>query len=127
MNQSKIEKRQPEPLMNNEKKVQGKQVSPSIANAVLAGRCLSIDEEIALYEHYLDEFCDADCKLKSCNPDAIFNWFKNKIPKLPTVDEAGVASVRIIETIEPQLSEQEQAFFIAGFQECIKWLSVNAR
>lgn len=127
MNKRTTKNFQPEQVLNSEQEADNSQVSPSIANAVLAGRCLSIDEEIALYEHYLDEFCDADCKLKSCNPDEIFNWFKNKIPKLPPVDEAGVASVRIIETIEPQLSEQEQAFFIAGFQECIKWLSVNAR
>jgi len=38
---------------------------------------------------------------------------------LPTVDKAGVIAVSISE----HLTAQEQSFFIAGFQECIKWLN----
>ena len=39
-------------------------------------RCnLSKDDEIALYEKFLDYFTDKDGLLKPCNPDAIFNWF----------------------------------------------------
>jgi len=42
---------------------------------VLAVRCnLSKDDEIALYEKFLDEFTDKDGLMKPCNPDAIFNW-----------------------------------------------------
>ena len=37
------------------------------------------DEEVGLYERYLDEFTDAEGKLKPCNPDAIFNWIANKV------------------------------------------------
>jgi hypothetical protein len=43
---------------------------------VLAVRCnLTKDDEIALYEKFLDEFTDEDGTIKPCNPDAIFNWF----------------------------------------------------
>lgn len=46
---------------------------------------------------------------------------------LPSVDEAGVMAVKISEMVEPPLTEQEQAFFIAGFCECVKWLASNDR
>lgn len=42
--------------------------------------------------------------------------------RLPSVEEAGVMAVNLSETVEPKLKEQEQAFFIAGFCECIKWI-----
>jgi hypothetical protein len=44
---------------------------------------------------------------------------------LPSVDEATKVAVRISEeAITPPLDAKEQALFIAGFQECMKWLSV---
>lgn len=46
---------------------------------------------------------------------------------LPSVDEAGVMAVKISETLEDKLTAQEQAFFIAGFCECVKWLASNDR
>lgn len=46
---------------------------------------------------------------------------------LPSVDEAGVMAVKISEMTEPPLTAQEQAFFIAGFCECVKWLGSNDR
>jgi len=46
---------------------------------------------------------------------------------LPSVDEAGVMAVKISEMAEPPLIAQEQAFFIAGFCECVKWLGSNDR
>lgn len=42
---------------------------------------------------------------------------------LPSVDEAGAISVKIAEKIRPELTPQEQVFFVAGFQECVKYLS----
>lgn len=39
---------------------------------------------------------------------------------LPSVDESGVIAVTLSDNIN--LSAQEQAFFVAGFQECVKWL-----
>lgn len=41
------------------------------------------------------------------------------VSDLPTVEEAGNIAVGISEN----LPAQEQAFFVAGFQECIKYLS----
>lgn len=49
------------------------------------------------------------------------------IGSLPTVDEAGIAAVKISEMVDPPLTAQQQAIFIAGFSECIKWLSSNDR
>ena len=46
---------------------------------------------------------------------------------LPSVDEAGVMAVKISEMVEPKLTAQEQSLFIAGFCECVKWLSGNDR
>jgi hypothetical protein len=44
---------------------------------------------------------------------------------LPSLDDATKVAVRISEeAITPPLDAKEQALFIAGFQECIKWLSM---
>lgn len=44
---------------------------------------------------------------------------------LPTVENAGIIAVEISENIKPKLTAQEQAFFIAGFQENIKYLELQ--
>lgn len=44
------------------------------------------------------------------------------IKELPTVEEAGVIAVEISENLHDKLEAREQAFFIAGFQEAIKYL-----
>lgn len=44
---------------------------------------------------------------------------------LPSLDDATKVAVRILEeAITPPLDAKEQAFFVAGFQECIKWLNI---
>ena len=44
---------------------------------------------------------------------------------LPSLDDATKVAVRISEeAIKPPLDAKEQALFIAGFQECIKWLNL---
>lgn len=44
---------------------------------------------------------------------------------LPSLDDATKVAVRISEeAIIPPLDAKEQALFIAGFQECIKWLNI---
>ena len=44
---------------------------------------------------------------------------------LPSLDDATKVAVRISEeAIKPPLDAKEQTMFIAGFQECIKWLNV---
>jgi hypothetical protein len=44
---------------------------------------------------------------------------------LPSLDDATKVAVRISEeAITPTLDAKDQALFIAGFQECMKWLNV---
>ena len=44
---------------------------------------------------------------------------------LPSLEDATKVAVRISEEgLKPSLNAKEQAIFIAGFQECIKWLNV---
>lgn len=44
---------------------------------------------------------------------------------LPSLDDATKVAVRISEeAITASLDAKEQALFIAGFQECIKWLNI---
>ena len=44
---------------------------------------------------------------------------------LPSLDDATKVAVRVSEeAITPPLDVKEQTMFIAGFQECIKWLNV---
>jgi hypothetical protein len=42
-----------------------------------------------------------------------------------TCTEVQGAAVKIAESVKPELSAAQQAFFVAGFQECIKWLSAT--
>jgi|TARA_R110000822_G_scaffold10416_1_gene39525 poly(3-hydroxybutyrate) depolymerase len=44
---------------------------------------------------------------------------------LPSVDDAGIIAVAISE-INNEMTAQEQAFFIAGFSECIKYLEMQS-
>jgi len=44
---------------------------------------------------------------------------------LPSVDDAGIIAVAISE-INNEMTAQEQAFFIAGFQECVKYLELQS-
>lgn len=46
---------------------------------------------------------------------------------LPSVDDAGVIAVNIASNVEPKLTAQEEAFFIAGFQECVKYLTMQGK
>jgi len=43
---------------------------------------------------------------------------------LPSIDDAGVIAVAISE-INNEMTAQEQAFYIAGFQECVKYLEMQ--
>jgi hypothetical protein len=47
------------------------------------------------------------------------------LEQLPSLEEAGVIALNILENVVPIPIEKEQAFFIAGFKECIKWLNNN--
>lgn len=37
---------------------------------------------------------------------------------------AGAIAIQMSDNIEPNLTEQEQAYFVAGFQECLKYLKI---
>lgn len=46
---------------------------------------------------------------------------------LPSVDDAGVIAVNVASNVRPKLTAQEEAMFIAGFQECVKYLSMQRK
>ena len=46
---------------------------------------------------------------------------------LPSVDDAGVIAVNVVSNVKPKLTTQEEAMFIAGFQECVKYLSMQGK
>jgi hypothetical protein len=46
---------------------------------------------------------------------------------LPSVDDAGVIAVNVASNVRPKLTTQEEAMFIAGFQECVKYLSMQGK
>lgn len=66
----------------------------------------------------------ADAKLYSLNSMLQFAELYHK-SELPSVEEAGVIAVDISDKVKPKLTAQEQAFFTAGFQECIKYLMLE--
>ena len=46
---------------------------------------------------------------------------------LPSVDDAGVIAVNVASNVKTKLTAQEEAMFIAGFQECVKYLSMQGK
>ena len=44
---------------------------------------------------------------------------------MPGDDDAGVIAVNVASNVIPKLTTQEEAFFIAGFQECVKYLRAS--
>lgn len=44
---------------------------------------------------------------------------------VPSIDDAGVMAVSIAESQDPPLKAQEEAYFIAGFTECIKYIEIR--
>ncbi len=79
-----------------------------------------IDNEQVKMQHYNEQMLIDNSVCPTCSKPFVSG-------SLPTVDEAGIAAVKISEMVDPPLTAQEQAFFIAGFSECIKWLSSNDR
>lgn len=75
----------------------------------------------------------ADIKTTYLNKDNIMNKEQEILEKykalhiggvsvsLPSVDDVGIIAVEIAE-INNEMTAQEQAFFITGFSECIKYL-----
>jgi hypothetical protein len=46
---------------------------------------------------------------------------------LPSVDDACVIAVNVASNVRSKLTAQEEALFIAGFQECVKYLSMQGK
>lgn len=46
---------------------------------------------------------------------------------LPSIDDAGVIAVNVASNVTPKLTPQEEAIFIAGFQECVKYLHCQSK
>ena len=42
--------------------------------------------------------------------------------ELPSDEEIGVIALNVANTLEHKLNSQEEAFFLAGFQTCAKWV-----
>lgn len=51
----------------------------------------------------------------------------NEPQKQPSVDDAGVIAVNVASNVRPKLTAQEESMFIAGFQECVKYLSMQGK
>lgn len=47
------------------------------------------------------------------------------VTMLPSLDDVRVIAVNAATNVRPKLTTQEEAFFIAGFQECVKCLHVH--
>lgn len=60
--------------------------------------------------------------IKGCNIEIIDPVVSALEKPLPTDDEAGTISVSIASKSKPNLTAQEEAFFVAGFITCAKWM-----
>ena len=48
---------------------------------------------------------------------------KSLIPiELPSDEDAGVTALKIVETLKDKHTAEQEAFYLAGFQTCVKWL-----
>jgi hypothetical protein len=110
--------------MNEEKMLQEPQrneVLPSISGSVFIQKIWN--EQSKFIGPELDD-------LQHCAGTNLMhrNEFNNALDKIiPSVEDAGIIAVGISESVTPKLTAQEQSFFIAGFQECIKWLLYTDR
>ena len=70
---------------------------------------------------FLSELSDAAPKMSL--PEALVEYATSVRPVvvLPSEDQGGCIALDLV----PDLEENEQAFFIAGFQTCIRWLNNN--
>lgn len=60
------------------------------------------------------------------------DWLENKVKgngvladvmaMLPSIDDAGVIAANVASNVKPKLTAKEEAFMIAGFTECVKYL-----
>ena len=64
---------------------------------------------------------------KSLNEEKGNGVLADVMAMLPSVDDAGAIAVNVASNVRPKLTVQEEAIFIAGFQECVKYLSTQGK
>ena len=94
---------------------------------------LRVEEVEKLIEEYRSNLWTNPC---ICPPDEKTGemWCCNHCGKptarteseeLPSDDDAGVIAANVASNVRHKLTTQEEAFFIAGFQECVKYLRTS--
>lgn len=59
------------------------------------------------------------------NKENAMGFLSDVMIMLPSVSDAGIIAVNVASNIRPKLTAQEESMFIAGFQECVKYLSMQ--
>ena len=72
------------------------------------------------YTEFLESVLEKMAQPKEEQPEKI-------VRELPKVDEAGAIAVSISSNLNPKLTAQEEAMFIAGFQECVKYFGIQSK
>ena len=73
-------------------------------------------------------YCDENgCQNRKRNYVEGNDFIADVMAMLPSVDDAGVIAVSVASNIRPKLTAQEEAMFITGFQECVKYLSMQEK
>ncbi len=56
-------------------------------------------------------------------PETYYEVLQHYTPiELPSDDEIGVIALNIASTLKDGLDSREEAFYLAGFQTCAKWM-----
>ena len=94
---------------------------------------LRVDEVEKLIEEYISQLWTSPC---ICPPDEKTGetlccnicgkpTARTDSKELPGDDDAGVIAANVASNVRPKLTTQEEAFFIAGFTECVKYLRTS--
>jgi hypothetical protein len=70
----------------------------------------------------IDRFEKAPFSQPSRFADELIDLFQPQGEK-PSVDDSGIIAVNIASKLTPKLTASEESMFVAGFQECVKYLS----
>ena len=62
-------------------------------------------------------------KTKMDNPETYYEMLQYYKPiELPSDEEIGLIALNIASTLKDGLDSREEAFYLAGFQTCAKWM-----
>ncbi len=84
---------------------------------------MEIDGEVTSIE--IKKCSNEDCRHQFMLYELIEKLSVKAVRKNPPMESDKVA-IKIAEKIIPELTVHEQSFFVAGFQECIKWLKLHS-